>query len=78
MNPMELARQAAHPYQPPIAGKWQEQWLERYTALVASKTVELTGQDLCDLEVETKWDGDSHDFEAIVRAVLAKCREKSK
>ena len=34
MNIKDMALKAAHPYQPPIAGKWQEQWLERYTAIV--------------------------------------------
>ena len=34
MNIKEMALKAAHPYQPPIAGKWQEEWLERYTKIV--------------------------------------------
>ena len=39
---------------------------------------DLTGQDLCDLEVTTGWTGDSHEFEVIVKAVIAAYKEKNK
>ena len=42
------------------------------------RTKDLTGQDLCDLEVSVGWKGDSHEFEAIVKAVIAKYKEKNK
>ena len=34
----------------------------------------LSAQDLNDLEVETKWAGDSHEFDRIVNAVVAKIK----
>ena len=42
------------------------------------KEVELTGQDLCDLEIETGWQGDSCEFDVIVKAVVSKLKEKNK
>ena len=42
------------------------------------RTKDLTGQDLCDLEVSVDWKGDSHEFEAIVKAAIAKYKEKNK
>ena len=40
MNIKEMAAQAAHPYQAPIAGTWQEKWLERYTEIVRAEALE--------------------------------------
>ena len=40
------------------------------------RTKDLTGQDLCDLEVAVGWDGDSYDFEIIINAVVSKLKEK--
>ena len=48
------------------------------TAPQPLKEVGLTGQDLCNLEIETGWTGDSHDFDVIVKAVIAKLKEKNK
>ena len=42
------------------------------------RTKDLTGQDLCDLEIAVGWKGDSHDFDVIVKAVIAKYKEKNK
>ena len=42
------------------------------------RTKDLTGQDLCDLEVAVGWKGDSYDFEVIAKAVIAKFKEKNK
>lgn len=42
------------------------------------RTKDLTGQDLCDLEIAVGWKGDSHDFDVIVHAVIAKFKEKNK
>lgn len=47
-----------------------------YTAPVRTK--DLTGQDLCDLEIAVGWKGDSHDFEVIVKTVIAADRELNK
>ena len=41
------------------------------------RTKDLTGQDLCDLEVAVGWKGDSHDFDVIVKAVIAKFKEEN-
>lgn len=47
-----------------------------YAAPVLTK--DLTGQDLCDLEVAVGWKGDSHEFEAIIKAAIAKYKEKNR
>ena len=58
--------------------KWalENGWLPLYAAPVRTK--DLTGQDLCDLEIAVGWKGDSHDFDVIVHAVIAKFKEKNK
>ena len=62
---------------------WEE--LTRPDALGATplyvaplRTKDLTGQDLCDLEIAVGWKGDSHDFDVITRAVIAAYKEKNK
>ena len=47
-----------------------------YSAPVQTK--DMTGQDLCDLEIAVGWKGDSHDFEVIVKAAIAKYKEKNR
>ena len=49
MTPLEMAAKAAHPYKAPIAGTWQEKWLERYTAIVRAKALEEAANKCEDL-----------------------------